>query len=58
MSKFWLLARGATDYILIVALIVIAGIAVFSLFGDVVPGISVQEGERSAHTEQSLSEAE
>lgn len=35
-QKFKQLGQGMTEYIIIVALIAIAGIAIFTLFGDVV----------------------
>lgn len=37
-TKLKQLGQGMTEYIIIVALIAIAGIAVYSLFGDVVRG--------------------
>jgi Flp pilus assembly pilin Flp len=36
MRKFRQLGQGMTEYIIIVALIAIAGIAIFTLFGDVI----------------------
>lgn len=45
MSKFRVRAKGVIETVLVVGLVVIAGIAVYSLFGDVVPGSSVTEIE-------------
>lgn len=39
MSRLKAFARAMTDTILVIALVVIAAIAVYSLFGDVAPNI-------------------
>ncbi len=49
MSNFRELARGAINYLLIIALIVAAGIAVYSLFSDVT-GSGVDAVDEEQHS--------
>lgn len=51
--KFKQLGQGMTEYIIIVALIAIAGIAIFTLFGDVIrEQMGVMTEELAGDTDQ------
>ncbi len=50
MSNFRELARGASNYLLIIVLIVAAGIAVYSLFSDVT-GSGLNTTDEQQHSE-------